>query len=103
MVPCWGSSRSLEILSVLFRGVVTSILAVSISIGLGTLYAGTALGEEMRGMGRLGREDKGEDSDMVDSNGEYLLTRGVVGNKRGGGFRRDNPLENPVKAPDLGV
>lgn len=72
-------------------------------MGLGGLYAGTTLGDEMRGKGRRGYADNCVVSDIVGRRGEYLLTRGDIGSRRGGELRADNPLENPEKMPPLGA
>jgi hypothetical protein len=72
-------------------------------MGRGAMYAGTTLGDEIRGRGRRGMADNDDVSEMVGRRGEYLLTRWGVGNRRGGVLRRDKPLENPEKMPPFGV
>jgi hypothetical protein len=61
-------------------------------IGLGALYRGATLGDEMRGRGRRGKADD-DVSEIVGKRGEYLLTRGGMGIRRGDTLRRVKPLE----------
>jgi hypothetical protein len=72
-------------------------------MGLGTLYAGVTLGDEMRGKGRRGKADNDDVSEIVGKRGEYLLTRGGMGSRRGDVLREGKPLEYPENIPPLGV
>jgi hypothetical protein len=61
--------------------------------GLGALYGGATLGDEMRGRGRKGKAGNDDVSEIVGKRGEYLLTRGGMGSRRGDTLRRGKPLE----------